>query len=56
LWKETCPLWQAKRLFISSSLSLLLLLIEPYFRKVLTLFSDLLSLFSLSLSLTARKF
>jgi hypothetical protein len=34
LWKETCPLWQAKRLFISSSLSLLLLLlllIEPYF-------------------------
>jgi hypothetical protein len=50
LWKETCPLWQAKRLFISSSLSLLLLLIEPYFRKVLTLFSDLLSLFSLSLS------
>jgi hypothetical protein len=54
LQKETCPLWQARRLFVSSSLSLLLLMIEPYFPKVLTLFSDLLSF--LSLSLTARKF
>ncbi len=52
LRKETCPLWQARKLFISSSLSLLLLMIEPYFPKVLTLFSDLLSFFSLSLSLS----
>ncbi len=34
LRKETCPLWQARKLFVSSSLSLLLLMIEPYFPKV----------------------